>query len=379
MKISTEKFNLYNSVINRAKDKDRTIRSTMFIDPDRGFCSCLGSDFNFKFNFDIIEENKEDLKPFRIDIERFLAVASIYPEIIIDENYHFQVDDDKFKIYIEKNISDNSYTFNYNDDNVKTLDLRDGDLVSIERALQFVGEEQQAGKNFNFVRIGEGGNKIVSSNGSSIYENSLNEEIDFAVDISDNVGFLIIDLFRKGFNEINLSFNDSQNSFSFKDPNNQFEVITEPIADVYSPGIDKLEEFKNAIKRAGNLTFEVKRVPFKRIIDFLGVFVSNSLNEPISVIFNDGKMKIEGNDDNDNSSGSRAVPENFIINVSQEMDNLTISFPRKIILQAIGSTFESEDIKFEVGVNEDGIHYFIQVSEIGGSVDEKVISILLRM
>jgi hypothetical protein len=373
MKISTEKFNLYSSVINRAKDNESSNRANMFFDPDNGICSCIGSDFNFKFSFDIVEENKEDLKPFRVDIERLLAITAIYEELVIDKDYIFYGNSDRFKLYIEKDAKDLGFTFDYNNNDNVILELKEQDLVSIGRALQFVGEPNHFNdKNMNVVRISEG--TIVSSNGSCIYQNTLSNNIDFTIDLSDNVGYLLFDLFGKGNNELKLYYNEENNGFAFCGQDDTFEVISEPIADVYLPDDDKLSELENSITKAGDLSLEVVRSSFRDMIDFFGIFVSGSINEPIVASCYSDKIEVEGTDDSDNSSGKRSFTD--IGYISKNMQDFTFTFPRKNMSQAL-NTFVSDNVKLQLGIDENGNYHFVRVQEVGGNSDEKISTVLL--
>jgi len=374
MKISTKQFNLYNSIIRKAKNNESTSRANMLIDPNKGFCSCTGEDFNFRFNFDIVEKNKEDLSLFRVDIERLLAISEIYSELIIDENYIFYGDSDKFKLYVEKNdIKDLGFSFDYKNEDNKVFDLKEQDFQSIGKALQFVGEPKYYGdKNMNVIRISKG--KLISSNGSCIYQNSLSHEVDFTIDISDNVSYILFDLFGKGFNELSIYFNEKNNGFVICDSNKNFEIISEPVSDVYLPDDKKLLELEESINKAGDLTLEIERLPFKDIIDFFGIFVSDSINEPIVISCYKNKLEIEGTDNSDNSSGKRSF--NKISYISKDMQNFTFIFPRRNINQTLNA-FVLENIKIQIGMDKNGKYHFARIQEIDGNKNEKISTVLL--
>ncbi len=376
MKISTKEFKSFSSIINRAKNKDSAVKSSIFIDPDEGVCSCIGENFNFRFQFEIMEENSEGLKPFRVDIERFLAVCNQFEELTIDENYIFHAGQDKFRIYVEADVTDSGFTFNYDDNDVKVSKISEDDLMGIQNALQFVGEVSVVNKNMDAIRIDR--TQIISSNGSSIYQKDISNPIDFKIDMKDNIGVLMCDLYSKGFTELNIYLNEAENGISIRDKDKKFEVIAEPYSDVHLPDDVKFESLDEGILRVPDLEFVLNRVQLKNIIDFLGVFVSNSLNEPIVITCEEDNLFIQGKDTGDLSEAERYFGSDYIVSKPNE-EGYQFSFSRKSVLPALSSIFTSENVIMKIGRNENDRDYFVRITSDDGSTNEIISAILLEI
>ena len=373
MKIATGKFNTFSSVISKTGNKEESL---LFIDPDQKLCSCIGDDFTFKFHFDVLEENKEDLKPFRISIEKFLAIAQTYPELTIDKNYIFHGGSDKFKVYIEKDAKDLGFEFNYTDDTILSYAFSDNDLNSIGKAINFVGIALQVNdKDLNVVRVGP--TSIIASDTVHLYRNNTTSDLGFKIDIRDEVAGITFNMHQKEFKEITIHYSENQNGFVIVDKNNTFELIAEPASKVHLPTEQTIEEINASIQRADKMTVEVNRDRLKEIIDFLGIFVNRLLNQPITITCSEDCLTIEAKDDIDNSLGTRLLDKEFMSSIDTGMLNLKFSFPRKNVFTALNSVYDSEQVQIAIGINTKNKLTFMEITEVGSLNTEKVIVILL--
>lgn len=377
MKISTEKFKLYSTIINKARSDDNANRANMFINVDEGECSCMGENFNFRFKFDILDDSGE-LSNFRVDIKRFLALCDVYSEITIDDSYHFHCgENDRFKLYVSKDATDIGYTIDYSDDTLESVNLKEKELQIISRANFFVGlEDATQTQNMNLVRIGP--NKVVSSNRTYLYHNKLDNPISQSIDIPDNISFALIDLFKSGIDNFIVYFSQVDNAIGIKDANDTLELISEPVSNPYLPSEDELENMFT-MTQSSDYFLTVSRSSLRRILDFMGVFTDKEVNEAVTMeVEEDGSINIEAKDDRDNSSGIRTIESSLVSKVSEGIKNEVFCFPRRSLYLVLNNVYMAEYVDLSIGVNANNEPFFMLIEEDGGDPNEKVIVILLK-
>jgi len=282
LKIITEKFSKFSNLVRMANENQ------VYLDFKESVFRITSDNFIAEVQFQhTVDPDKVD--NFYVAGKELLALCAIFEELKVKENKAFCVGNNEYNLYSFSG-SDFFYYINFDFDNAKKFSLSSEGIQKMIKGLEFAGDE--SARNYGGVRFYK--NKIVSTDGTCLYEAVLNsdQEIDYHADFNRSVVSVIKAL---PFRELQIYFNKDKKQLFICDENKEIKIQFVEYLELKIPENLDSDDIINLYTH--DKFIHIKKDSFLENLEFVGQFVYNEVNERVYIEAIDEKHILIKSDD----------------------------------------------------------------------------------
>lgn len=278
MKISTESFRKFDTVAELFSVEENQRSQKLYLSFSDSFVYLFNPSFagRFKFNFELEDgETLTDFSTLSVELEKFLMLCKQYAEISLDKKFNLTCGKDTFKLASSQETFD---ILDFDTTGFKPYTLSEATKSAISESKTFVGLENVES---NYAGIALSGNKVVSTDGFSVYYQEV-EGNDFpSIQLSKKI-VSIID--KASHLPCNLYLDDKDSHFLLGIADDSFMVISTLIDNLRLPDFEaqdwaKTYRYPTSFSMEGNVFFN--------LLPFLSPFVDGIRNKPLFLTVED--------------------------------------------------------------------------------------------